>query len=81
MATDQPVGRVRLLGRGVVLEHITLGWNAVGIVVLAVAAVLARSVALAGFGLDSLIEIARARSCSGSYRRSATGVANAKRYA
>ena len=34
-----------------------LGWNVAGIVVLAIAAVAARSVALAGFGLDSLIEI------------------------
>ena len=34
-----------------------MAWNVVGIVVLAVAAVSARSVALAGFGLDSLIEI------------------------
>ncbi|MCU1430675.1 MAG: cation transporter [Actinomycetia bacterium] len=43
--------------RGVALEGITLGWNVIGIVVLAVAAIAARSVALAGFGLDSLIEI------------------------
>ena len=35
----------------------TLGWNIVGVFVLAFAAVQARSVALAGFGLDSLIEI------------------------
>ncbi|HUZ51352.1 MAG TPA: cation transporter [Streptosporangiaceae bacterium] len=35
----------------------TLGWNVVGIVVLGCAAITARSVALAGFGLDSLIEI------------------------
>jgi divalent metal cation (Fe/Co/Zn/Cd) transporter len=46
-----------LLRRGRVLEGITLGWNVAGIVVLTVAAVAARSVALAGFGLDSLIEI------------------------
>ncbi len=46
-----------LLRRGVNLERVTLGWNVVGIVVLAVAAVAARSVALAGFGLDSLVEI------------------------
>jgi divalent metal cation (Fe/Co/Zn/Cd) transporter len=39
------------------LEVITLGWNVAGIVVLAIAAISARSVALAGFGLDSLIEI------------------------
>lgn len=46
-----------LLRRGRRLEYATLGWNVVGIVVLALAAIAARSVALAGFGLDSLIEI------------------------
>ena len=46
-----------LLRRGRLLEVATLAWNVVGIVVLAVAAVRARSIALAGFGLDSLIEI------------------------
>ena len=54
--TDDPV-RARLVRRGFVLEYVTLGWNVAGIIVLAVAAVAARSVALAGFGLDSLIEI------------------------
>ena len=49
--------RTRLLARGRLLEVVTLGWNVVGIVVLAIAAIGARSVALAGFGLDSLIEI------------------------
>ncbi len=34
-----------------------MAWNVVGIVILAYAAVAAGSVALAGFGLDSLIEI------------------------
>ena len=47
----------RLLRRGRLLEAATLGWNVVGIVILTVAAIDARSVALAGFGLDSLIEI------------------------
>jgi divalent metal cation (Fe/Co/Zn/Cd) transporter len=46
-----------LLRRGLALEYSTLGWNVAGIVVLAIAAAGARSVALAGFGLDSLIEI------------------------
>ena len=46
-----------LLHRGFVLEYVTLAWNIAGIVILAIAAVSARSVALAGFGLDSLIEI------------------------
>ncbi len=43
--------------RGVSREYITLGWNVVGSVIVIVAALAARSVALAGFGLDSLIEI------------------------
>ena len=47
----------RLRRAGFVLEGITLGWNVVGIVVLAITAIAARSVALAGFGLDSFIEI------------------------
>ncbi len=46
-----------LLRRGFALEYTTLAWNVAGIVVLTIAAVSARSVALAGFGLDSLIEI------------------------
>ena len=54
--TDEGARRV-LLRRGFALEWVTLGWNAAGIVVLAVAVAAARSVALAGFGLDSLIEI------------------------
>jgi divalent metal cation (Fe/Co/Zn/Cd) transporter len=49
--------RAVLLRRGFVLEYVTLAWNVAGIVILAIAAVAARSVALAGFGLDSLIEI------------------------
>jgi divalent metal cation (Fe/Co/Zn/Cd) transporter len=46
-----------LLRRGKILEWITLSWNIAGVVVLAFLAVTASSVALAGFGLDSLIEI------------------------
>ena len=52
-STDSAV----LLRRGRQLEAATLAWNAIGIVVLAAAAIAARSVALAGFDLDSLIEI------------------------
>jgi divalent metal cation (Fe/Co/Zn/Cd) transporter len=55
MADDRV--RKALLRRGFALEYVTLAWNVAGIVVLAIAAVSARSVALAGFGLDSLIEI------------------------
>ena len=49
--------RRRLVRRGFALEFATLGWNVIGVVVLAITAITARSVALAGFGLDSLIEI------------------------
>jgi len=54
---DDRIAAPALLRRGFALEYATLGWNVVGIVVLAIAAIGARSVALAGFGLDSLIEI------------------------
>ena len=43
--------------RGFILEIATLAWNGAGVGVLAVLAVSASSVALAGFALDSLIEI------------------------
>lgn len=55
IADDQ--ARRALLRRGFALEYLTLAWNVAGIAVLSVAAIAARSVALAGFGLDSLIEI------------------------
>ena len=48
---------VTSIRRGVVLEVWTLSWNVVGVIILALAAYAARSVALAGFGLDSLVEI------------------------
>lgn len=48
---------IRLRRRGLRLEYATLSWNVVGSVIVLAAAVAARSVALAGFGLDSLIEI------------------------
>jgi divalent metal cation (Fe/Co/Zn/Cd) transporter len=57
MAALEGQPRQVLLRRGFALEYMTLAWNVAGIAVLAVAAVAARSVALAGFGLDSLIEI------------------------
>lgn len=57
MAVGDETVRHVLRRRGFVLEYLTLSWNVAGIVVLALAAVAARSVALAGFGLDSLIEI------------------------
>lgn len=46
-----------LLRKGLVLEYVTLFWNVVGVVVTALAALQAHSIAIGGFGLDSLIEI------------------------
>ena len=57
-ASTSDGGRRRtLLRSGYRLEVSTLLWNVVGVVVLAFAAIAARSVALGGFGLDSLSEI------------------------
>lgn len=54
MTSNQNVTALR---SGLRLEYVTLGWNVVGTIVVIVAAVSARSTALAAFGLDSLIEI------------------------
>jgi len=53
-----PTAKPSLRRRGLRLEYATLGWNVVGVPVLAVAAVRAGSPAAAGFAVDSLIEIA-----------------------
>lgn len=55
--TAAATARAVLLRRGIALEGATLAWNVVGTVVVLVAAVRAGSAALAGFGLDSLVEI------------------------
>jgi divalent metal cation (Fe/Co/Zn/Cd) transporter len=47
----------QLRGRGLRLEYATLAWNVVGSVIVLVVALTTYSVALAAFGLDSLIEI------------------------
>jgi divalent metal cation (Fe/Co/Zn/Cd) transporter len=57
MAAPSPDSSLVLLRRGRILEWVTLAWNIVGVAALAVLAITASSIALAGFGLDSLIEI------------------------
>jgi divalent metal cation (Fe/Co/Zn/Cd) transporter len=49
--------RSALTQRGLALEYATLGWNVVGCWIVLGAAYAAGSVALAGFGIDSVIEI------------------------
>lgn len=43
--------------RGLKLEYVTLGWNALEAVVAIASGVIAGSIALVGFGLDSVIEM------------------------
>ena len=47
-----------LLVAGRSLEAMTMAWNVAGVVVLAMTALKAHSVALGGFGLDSAVEVA-----------------------
>ena len=46
-----------LLKRGLRLEYTTLLWNVAGVFITAIAAFKASSIAIGGFGLDSLVEI------------------------
>lgn len=56
MSTDVVVDRRRLLDRGVRLEILTIAWNAIEAIVAIGAGLAAGSIALVGFGLDSVIE-------------------------
>jgi divalent metal cation (Fe/Co/Zn/Cd) transporter len=53
----RPESAAALRRRGLWLEYATLGWNVAGCWIVLISAYLARSVALAGFGIDSVIEI------------------------
>jgi divalent metal cation (Fe/Co/Zn/Cd) transporter len=55
---ERKAGRVGLLRRALGLEYLTVGWNVVEGVIAVTAAVLAGSVALMGFGIDSFVESA-----------------------
>ncbi len=50
--------RMRFLRRGVWLEATTVGWNVIEGIIAIAAGMLASSVALIGFGVDSLVETA-----------------------
>ena len=49
--------RAAAVDRGLSLEYVTIGWNSLEAVVGLIAGAVAGSIALIGFGLDSLIEI------------------------
>ncbi len=55
-----PADRQAAVGRARLLNKLTIGWNAVEGVVAVVAGVVAGSVSLVGFGLDSGIEVSAA---------------------
>ena len=57
MSGREHPSRSALTQRGLVLEYATLAWNLIGCWIILGAAYAARSVALAGFGIDSVIEI------------------------
>jgi len=63
--------RSALLGRGMTLEYFTIGYNAIEAVVAVGAGVMAGSIALVGFGLDSVIEIAAGTTLLWRLRREA----------
>ena len=51
------MGREAALRRGVMLEGVTVGYNALEGLVAIAAGIAAGSVALTGFGIDSVIEV------------------------
>jgi divalent metal cation (Fe/Co/Zn/Cd) transporter len=57
MSDSTASDRTVFLGRGRRLEYFTVGWNAIEGVVAVVSGVVAGSIALVGFGLDSFIEV------------------------
>src|SRR2546429_8962096 len=57
MATAAAVSREVGLRRGVALEAVTIGYNALEGIIAIAAGLAAGSVALTGFGIDSVIEV------------------------
>jgi divalent metal cation (Fe/Co/Zn/Cd) transporter len=49
--------REAIIARGLRLEYLTIGWNSVEALVAIASGVVAGSIALVGFGLDSVIEV------------------------
>ena len=56
MTTTEAAGRPRLRSRGFMLEYASMAWMTAEAAVAVTAGVLASSIALVGFGLDSVIE-------------------------
>ncbi len=55
---DVSAARAQVVQCGLRLEYLTVGWNALEFLIALVAGLVAGSIALVGFGLDSIIEVA-----------------------
>ena len=73
-----PERRRDLLGRALVLEYLSLGWNVLETVVGLAAGLAAGSVALIGFGLDSVVESSSAGALTWRLRKERRGAAEAE---
>lgn len=56
-AISRETARAANVRRGRLLEYLTIGWNSLEAIISIAAGLLAGSIALVGFGLDSLIEV------------------------
>ncbi|HVB35416.1 MAG TPA: cation transporter [Patescibacteria group bacterium] len=56
-SNPHPAARAALVRRGLRLEYLTLGWTLLEAAVAVAAGILAGSIALVGFGLDSAVEM------------------------
>ena len=65
--------RERLVSRGLALEGITIGWNVLEAGLAIAAGIAARSIALTGFGADSVIEVVAAVALFARLRAEANG--------
>ena len=66
------LARDRLRRRGLVLEYFTIGWNLLEAIIAVTAGIAAGSIALVGFGLDSLVEVFAASVVVWEFRGTAT---------
>ena len=76
---DPSSERAQRLRRGVLLEAATIGWNILEGLVAVAAGVLASSVALIGFGIDSFVETASGSVVGWRLRAELTGKADEER--
>jgi hypothetical protein len=75
MATGRTRNRQDFIRHGKRLEYFTIAYNSAEGLVSIIAGIVAGSVSLIGFGLDSLIEVTSGRRCCGDCTRISTNPA------